>query len=224
VAATVVALAPRAPAQPANHAALTCRVDPAVELISVIAMLGRDDADRTLLDHAYGLEVREHFARFADHPAVRRAAAIAATGLEDFVAQVGSRIGPLPALADREPFYAIGDGPVSVPRDTIRALAAAARDFARRTSFAEFYYAHTPFYRALCDHVLGDTALADAPARVEQFFGMRSAAYEIVLMPLVPRLGVAPPGVRAGPRATLTAYVGHAGVRDSQPMFRVFSS
>ncbi|WP_158508648.1 DUF4932 domain-containing protein [Gemmatirosa kalamazoonensis] len=219
VGAARIALGQDAPPRPA--ATLTCRVDPAVELLSVLTTLAGPRGDRPPLAHAYAREALDRFGPYADHLAVRRAAAIADRGLEDFVAQVAARVGPPPGLVERPPIYAVGDGPVSVSADTIRALVAAARDFARRTSFMDFYREHAALYRTLCDRVLADSVLATAPTRVARFFGLSSAAYELVLMPLVPRLGVAPPGVRAGPRATLTAYVGPAGGRDGgDPVFR----
>jgi hypothetical protein len=227
-AAAVVALvagAGHAGAQPAvagadGRPALGCRVDPTVELLSVLMLLGGARHDRPLPDHEYAREALDRFGPYVEHPAVRRAGAFADRGFEDFVAQVGARLGPPPGLAERPPIYAVGDGPVSVSADTIRALVADARDFARRTSFGTFFDAHSALYRSLCERVLADSMVADAPARVERFFGTPAGRYELVLMPLVPRLGVAPPGVRAGPNTTLTAYVGPAGGRDGEPLFR----
>lgn len=189
-----------------------------MELVSTLVLLGA--RERPPIEHAYAAEAREHFAAFATHSAVRRATAIASRGFDDFVAQVAAHTGPPPALVERVRLHDVGDGRAAVPADTIRALVAAARDFARVTDFTTFFADHAAYYRSLCDRVLADTTLASVAAQTERFFGTKAAAYEIVLMPLVPRLGVAPAVVRAGPRATLTAYIGPAGAREGTPTFR----
>src|SRR5689334_12666232 len=78
-AAAVVALvagAGRAGAQPAvagadGRPALGCRVDPTVELLSVLMLLGGARHDHPLPDHDYAREALDRFGPYAEHPAVR---------------------------------------------------------------------------------------------------------------------------------------------------------
>jgi hypothetical protein len=212
--------APRADAQRAPTAAapFACRVDPTIELLSVIAVLAGQQ--RSGLDFAYRREVLAHFAPFAEHVAVQRARVLGGEGFDDFVAQVGARLGPPPALEQRFELRMVGEGPRGVRADSLRGLVTAARDFARTSDFTAFWRAHAGYYAELCTRVMADGAVARNAPRAAAYFGVGAASYEIVLMPLVPRLGVAGHREQSVERSRLTAFVGPAFVEGDEPRWR----
>lgn len=198
--------------------AVTCRVDPAVELMSTLAVLGGQH--RLATDYEYRREVLTRFGAFANHPAVRGAAVFTASGHDDFVALLGARVGPPPALAERGRLYPVGEGPGAIGIDSLRKFLVAARAFAAASDFATFHAEHAAFYADLCARLTADSTLGRTASRIASYFQERAASYEVVPMPLVPRLGVA--AHREGPVATarMTAFIGPATIDSGMPRFR----
>jgi len=160
--------------------AIDVRVDPRVELMSVIFRLaGNPEYNHHASASPYADEVAEHFGEFKDHPVVLAARNLRATrGVSyDAVISMAIHIDDAVSLAERAPFDAT---PTSLEgrwrADEARDFLQKARQFVKDSDFAQFTADHKQLYdeaASRMNNVVADNVRLEW---FEWFFGSRPGA------------------------------------------------
>ncbi|MBI3554146.1 MAG: DUF4932 domain-containing protein [Elusimicrobia bacterium] len=124
-------------------------VDPRIELLSAVWLLGGADAAAPVPDGAkdYAADIRKSFAPLAHHAAVERMARMVKGGSPEMFAQILLTLSDPPALSPLKRTYK--DGLASPDSPQAQAFLDELRDFAARSRFPEFYAAHRGEYSRL---------------------------------------------------------------------------
>lgn len=164
----------------ASAADLTARVDPRVELLSVIFRLaGNPEYNQPASNSPYSNDVAAHFGPHRDHPVVGMAQELRARrGISfDAVISLALHVEPPPTLKLRVPLTPWPETLDSrwTPADVNRFLDAA-RDFARVSDFAGFVAKHQRLYDEAAKRLTHQLASKDFVAWFDKFFGGRPTA------------------------------------------------
>jgi hypothetical protein len=176
---------PRAPAAVAPAVRIPVKVDPRVELMSILFRLaGNPEYGQGRVDR-YTRDVEARFGKLRDHPAVRTARNLRRwRGVSyDAVMNMAVHVTDPPALEEAVPFE---PRPASLesrwPVKGARRFLAEARDFAREAEFPAFFAAHREIYATATKRM---QAVLDQHARLDwfdTFFGARPGArFQVVL-------------------------------------------
>lgn len=173
-----------APAQPVQEPAapaLEVRVDPRVELLTLLARLCEFDEFRMpVAESAYARRVDEWFGPLEDHAVfsslsqLRRRRGVS----YDAIASLAMHLGPLPGLAELVPFDAAPErldarwGGVEA-----RAFLADLRDFVLESSAEEFFAGEREFYAEVERRLAARLAQSKALPWFDAVFGARTARY-----------------------------------------------
>jgi len=178
LAALALAAAPQEPASAAARVAV--RVDPRVELMTLIARLaGFQEFNMANSASPYATRVQEHFGPLAEHPVLDRLKALRATrGVSyDAISSLAVHLGPLPELVELAPFDA--------PPERLdarwggaeaRAFLAELRDFAQVSEAASFFAGEREFYAEVERRLAARLAESKALPWFDAFFGARGTA------------------------------------------------
>ena len=161
------------------------RVDPRVELFSILALLAGYEEYSAPLDTEYSRAVREHFGPFREHPAVARMlSARHWDGIShDSVINLAVHVTDPPLLAERISFdaHALDGGNHSLddrwsPR-AARQLLEDTRRFAFDSDFTGFWRAHRPTFEDV--EARFGALLADTPLLrwIDDFFGIEPGTH-----------------------------------------------
>jgi len=180
---------------------VTVRVDPRVELLSIVFRLAGNPEYGKGRVPAYTEAVEAHFGKFRKHDAVLIADALRKMGGVSYDAVAGMAV-HLKDVATLEPIMALDPWPVSLDRrwgtkkDVGRFLAALRR-FRDETKFVEFFAAQKPLYDLAVKRMTAVLAKDAGFEWFETFFGARPTA-EFALA-----LGMQNGGQCYGPRVVM---------------------
>jgi hypothetical protein len=169
----VMAAAPAPVTRPVLHG----RVDPRVELLSIIFRLaGNDEYNQPSSKSPYSADVEKHFGKFRGHPVVLKARELASNdGVSfDAVMSMAVHIDSVESLKERVPF----DSPDCKldkrwkPSEA-RTFLKLAHDFVKETDFQKFLDEHQPLYAEAAKRMDQFLAKNDTIAWFDSFFGAR---------------------------------------------------
>ena len=215
---------PPAPAQSQPVRLPPVRVDPRVELFSVMFRLAGNPEYSQGRVPAYTEAVDQHFARFRDHAAIKAARSLRGQhGIGfDAVAAMAIHVDAVPAL---QPLVPLSPLPPSLDARWQPKAAAEfldkARAFARDTGFVGFLAQHRPLF-AVAEERMAAVLAADAHLEwFDQFFGQRQGADFQLVLGMLNGGGCYGPRVRLGNgREQLYCVLGVWSVDDAgQPRF-----
>lgn len=181
-----VQTAPAAASRPAVAADLIVRVDPRVELLSIVFRLaGNPEYNMDNSNSPYAAAVEEHFGTFRDHPAVqlarqlRRERGISYDAVMNFAIHLESAIDPAPRTPlDPRP-------PLLEPRWTIEdaeKFIAALRQFVRDTDFKAFIESQHGRYEKSAARLAAIVHKRDFVGWFDRFFGARPrGSFQVVV-------------------------------------------
>ena len=165
--------------------ALQVRVDPRVELISIIFRLaGNPEYNRARID-SYARDVDKHFLPFKNHPVIELARKLRATRGVSYDAPMSLAVHLTDAfsLEEKIPFepHPVGlDGRWRLAE--VREFLKQARRFVRDTSFSEFIDAHQPLYDQTTQRMKATMARYGHLDWFDQFFGKSAGAdFHVIL-------------------------------------------
>jgi hypothetical protein len=175
--------------QPATPGELTARVNPSVELLSIVFRLaGNPEYNMPNSKSPYAEEVEKQFGRFRDHPVVqlarklRRDHGVSYDAVMSVAVHLDTRLsgeGP-GAQADVEFKPGLGAKPARLdPRweqEDAREFLKQLREFAREADFAGFATAHELFYKQAAGRLSSALAQRAPVAWFDRFFGARPRA------------------------------------------------
>jgi hypothetical protein len=207
------------PVQKTRHA-IEVRVDPRVELISVIQYTSRYRETFPFLLNAdpfpYREAVTSYFASYADHSVVKRFDEISSQPrMFNFMAPPTTMLYLRNDLTLRDDVV----WPEAVlqragGRESLEEFAAHLRGFCEATAFAGFYVAHAAYYERLVAAVIAKLGAKDYVRELEAFYGVHHSSYTLILVSLYGHVGFGPyldtlPGERQiynilGPQGILT--------------------
>jgi len=171
---------------PAPHQTLHSRVDPRVELLSLIFRLaGNPEYNLPNSKSPYSTDVETYFEKFREHPVVHKARELRTRSGVSFDAVMGMAvyIDNVQDLHERIPF----DSPACKldkrwRPDEARVFLKSARDFVRDSGFQKFLDAHQPLYTEAAQQMDRFLALHDPIAWFDSFFGARAnASFEVLI-------------------------------------------
>lgn len=173
------------PTPPSAHR-LEIELDPRVELLGLMRLMGRSDSRFDTLDFAYARRVREHFRAFAGHPALHRfAEADRALGGGDLPAWVLLHHAATADWPQIAPYPALVAELVPDPQAPER-LVEAVREFSRATDFFAFIAACTAEHDELISAIrreLGEGS--HLLGALEAYHGRGLPHYRVVAAPLL---------------------------------------
>lgn len=188
------------------------RVDPRIELMSIIQLL----ADYPVLspyESDYRERVRARFGPFADHPAVGTYRILYQQGLAfDRAPKFFVSLGPLPGLQlpDELP---PGLAERTLSTDSLAVFADRLAAFAEASDFERFFVEREEYYLGLLE-VTRERA-AEAATQLERYTGHELVGATVVLSPLLHDGGFA----MFGGTPQVQAFIGPSGVVDGGPDF-----
>jgi hypothetical protein len=162
-------------------------IDPRIELLAMVQLVSDYDSRTGLItdfSFKYKETMKQHFARYADHPAVKLFEKLSREDGFSFSNPPAAMLyfsNPPELKMVRE--Y---DGPLSdrIQKQNLDRFADELRDFAEDTNFSQFYLANEGFYNAILDR---SAALLENHSHVEElesYYGMKQNNYHIILSPL----------------------------------------
>lgn len=168
--------------------AVGVRVDPRIELLTVVQSLGSSTASLGLLnalESPYHRDVAEYFAGYSGHPAVACIDELAASGFNfDAPYQLMVELSNPPTLnplAGRLTDDVIERaGGVAPLEDCLVHM----RDFATRTRFISFFNAHRGSFDRAVEPLRQTMDEADYVGALEAYYGERQSSYTVILAPL----------------------------------------
>ncbi|MFO0829819.1 MAG: DUF4932 domain-containing protein [Phycisphaerales bacterium] len=180
----IVAVTFAAPIARGDDAALV-RVDPRVELLTIVARLsGADEYNMPNSRSPYSERVEKRFGPFRDHPAIRAYAALRADHGASFdaIPSLALHLDGVPTLKERMPF---DPRPARLDArwelEPTRAFIVQLRDFATVTKAAEFFADERAFYEKTEARLAALVKEADAVPWFDAFFGAKSGATYLVI-------------------------------------------
>lgn len=185
-ASTVLLLAPLAAAEPQR---LEARVDPRVELMSLIFRLaGNPEYNQPLAKSPYSDEVDAHFGKYRDHAVVVLARELRGkTGVSyDAVMSLAIHLDDTQSLKTRlplEPWPARLDK--RWPPDETGAFLEKARGFVQETGFNEFCEQHRKLYAASAERLTQKLNERNYVGWFDKYFGARPSAKFYVVVSLL---------------------------------------
>lgn len=161
-------------------------VDPRVELLSVLHMLGRPPEAASGPAPPYRRDAERWFSAFSTHAAVAQAAALrTGGGGVDLPAELVLRLSDPPDMYAPDPIpegYVVAAGGEEGVDRFIEAL----NDFARASRFTAFYNAHRAVYRDFAAQAEAEALASISPKAVRAYVGSpMSARYYFALAPLL---------------------------------------
>jgi hypothetical protein len=162
---------------------INIRVDPRIELLAVVQLLGKYDLINTF-EFPYKHDINKHFSAYKGHPAVNEFTGMRAQGFSfDAPPTAVLHLSNPPELNINPPFtdYLIqrAGGKEKLER-FIRNL----RDFARKTRFKAFFKSHHRTYSQMVERVKKKLEGVDYIGILEKYYGMKQRSYNIILVPL----------------------------------------
>jgi hypothetical protein len=212
------------PVQKTRHA-IEVRVDPRVELISVIQYTSRYRETFPFLLNAdpfpYREAVTSYFASYADHSVVKRFDEISSQPrMFNFMAPPTTMLYLRNDLTLRDDVV----WPEAVlqragGRESLEEFAAHLRGFCEATAFAGFYVAHAAYYERLVAAVIAKLGAKDYVRELEAFYGVHHSSYTLILVSLYGHVGFGPyldtlPGERQ-----IYNILGPQGIQAGIPVF-----
>jgi hypothetical protein len=181
---------PRAASAPAARPALRARVDPRIELMSIIFRLaGNPEYNMPCSASPYSYDVEKYFGPFSHHPAIRKAKELRnQRGIYfDAVTSIAVHVTDASELREKIPFDQ------SPPRLNPRWKPAEAREFldlvrqfVKDSDFAGFLDAHRPLYVASAIRMNEVLRRYDIRRWLDQYFGVQpDAQYGVIVGLLV---------------------------------------
>jgi hypothetical protein len=174
--------------------ALVVVVDPRIELLAAVQAIsdyGEWTGLITRYDFPYKQEVIAHFEPFREHRAVTLFETMAREGFS-FDAPVSAVLhhGGPPELA---PIAPCGEELIrrAGGQERLEAFFEALRDFAKASSFMDFYEAHQPFYETIARNVSAKVGAMDVDM-LEDYYGVKQHSYRIIPAPLFHSGGFGP--------------------------------
>ncbi len=177
------------PLQLSSADSLTARVDPRVELMSILFRLaGNPEYNMPISKSPYSKAVEAHFGEFGSHPVIRTARKLRARrGVSyDAVMSMAVHLVDTVELAEKVPF---DKKPPGLDRrwrlEEARDFLKKARDFVEKTKFNEFFKKHNALYEATANRMtkkLNERAYLDW---FDRFFGTRPGAKFYVIVGLL---------------------------------------
>ncbi|MCR4294390.1 MAG: DUF4932 domain-containing protein, partial [Elusimicrobia bacterium] len=161
-------------------------VDPRVELLSVLYMLGRPPEAVSGPTPPYRRDAERWFSAFSTHPAVALTAALRAGG--GGVALPAELVLRLSEPPDMYAVERIPEGYVEAAggEESVDRFIEALNDFARAGRFTAFYNAHRGVYRDFAAQAEAEALASISPKAVQAYVGSpMSARYYFVLAPLL---------------------------------------
>lgn len=198
------------------------QADPRIELLAAVQVLG-DYGKKTGLvtrfDLAYKREVKEYFAPFKDHAAVRKMEHLAQGGFSyDAPPAMMLYLGKPPKLKQETGFprylveRARGQHNLEEFRDYLR-------DFSEQSRFMDFFASHRAFYEQLTREAAGLVQGRDYIQTLENYFGVRQHSYTIILAPLFHPGGFAHLRERKGGQRDVFNICGPQAALGDRPVF-----
>ena len=223
-AGTVRAAAPPARARTPSGAAqkLDVSVDPRVELLSVVQLLGGYVMGASLINTdatAYRRDLDVYFAAHRGHPAVKMFAEMYPKGFAfDAPPEALLYFSNPPELTQRQPV------PDEIKRRAggerrLNEFVSALRDFARATRFMSFYNAHRREYLRMVEGMRANAKSIDLVGVLENYYGMRQHSYHVMLMPLAVELGYGVNVRRDDGALDVYQMIGRSSVKNGSPVF-----
>lgn len=197
-------------------------VDPRTELLSIVQYLSQyRDPNEPLIareQFRYRADVDAHFARFAEHPAVRMMTRLSKEGCSfSWPAVLVLRSDQnLRLRNDLKPtrYLDLACGSDRQLQDLTDEL----RSFSEQTRFAAFFKAERAFYSEL-EKELAANLDRDYVRELENFYGVRYSGYDIILVPLYGPVGYGPVLETTRGEKHIYAILGTHSVREGRPRF-----
>ncbi len=182
--------ATRAVSAPAARPALRARVDPRIELMSIIFRLaGNPEYNMPCSTSPYSYEVEKHFGRFVSHPAIRKAQELRNRRRIVFDAVPSIAVHVIDALELKEKVPLDPPPPRLDPRwkpAEAREFLELVRQFVKDSDFAGFVEAHRPLYLASAIRMNEVLRRYDIRRWLDQYFGVQpDAQYGVIVGLLV---------------------------------------
>lgn len=201
---------------------LEVSVDPRIELLSVVQLLGGYVIGASLINTdatAYRRDLDIYFAAHRGHPAVKMFAEMYPKGFT-FSAPPNALLyfSDPPELVQQRP----------VPDDIkkraggeqrLNQFIGALRDFARATKFMSFYNAHRKDYQRMVEGMRSNAKSLDLVGVLENYYGMRQHSYNVMLMPLAIELGYGVNVRRDDGTLDIYQMIGRSSVKQGAPVF-----
>jgi tetratricopeptide (TPR) repeat protein len=172
--------------RPSASVEIVMKVDPRVELLSVLHLLGRGPGAKAGPASAYRQDAERWFAGFSTHPAVAQTASLLGRDRRvNLPAELILRLSEPPDLYAQDPipggYLDAAGGEEAVDR-FIEALGA----FARASRFMDFYAAHREDHEAFAVRAESEALASISPKAVQAYVGSAlSARYYFPLAPLL---------------------------------------
>ncbi|ACB75556.1 DUF4932 domain-containing protein [Opitutus terrae] len=204
-----------------SEAGITVAIDPRVELVAVTQHLS-GYAERSQrfkgrindFDHPYLNALRQHFAGFKEHEAIKRLAALRVGGSDPMGIAVqlsDPNDVALQGALDRE---IVGSEPAEVD-----AYVAALRTFARDAAFMDFYTANAASRAAMVEDFKQSIDLHAIATETGRYCGAQPARYTIILAPLLGRTSFGPNVTTPDGTKVFYAILPASGVADGHLVF-----
>ncbi len=163
---------------------VTIRVDPRIELLTAVQLLGGSQRVNGL-SQPYRSNLLAYLEPFRDHRAVQLLSQMEARGFSfDAPPALMLHLTEPPELGVREPYssYLLQR---AGGRERLDELVAALRDFARAARFSEFLEANRGMLGAMERSVTSQLDGIDYIGKLEDYYGQRRGAYAVVVAPLL---------------------------------------
>jgi hypothetical protein len=172
----------------ADHS-LRITVDPRMELLSVVQILG-DYGQRTSLishyDFPYKEDVKKYFAPYKDHPAVKLFNELSSSS---YSFRFSTPPTAMLYLSDPPDLRVQSKLPKAIfslsgGKTRLEQFFESLRDFARTSNFTAFFEAHRDFYAKIVANAYGQLNGINVVAALEDYFGTPKGSYNIIIVPL----------------------------------------
>jgi hypothetical protein len=178
-----------------SHDSVNVVVSPAIELMAIVQTVGAYQTTFPFLMSAdtcsYRKDVERAFGPYAHHPAVamverlsRRPRKLNFSAPSAIMLYTDDSLTVRRDLVFDEFVLSRIDG-----MDSLRVFLDLLKDFARISSFNDFFLSHSAFYQQEIDSTIGEMDSVNYVRQLEAFYGRRLLSYNIVLVPLYSFVG-----------------------------------
>jgi hypothetical protein len=162
-------------------------IDPRIELLAMVQLVSDYDSRTGLItdfSFKYKETMKQHFARYADHPAVKLFEKLSREDGFSFSNPPAAMLyfsNPPELKMAQEYDKQLSD---LTQKQNLNRFADELRDFAEDTNFSQFYLANEGFYNAILDRSAALLKNHSYVKELESYYGMKQNSYHIILSPL----------------------------------------
>ena len=206
-----------------QHKKINVRVDPRLELLSIVQYLSGYDKAKALLtklDFEYKKDIEKHFSKYKTHAAVKIFENIGVNGSFDYSAPPTAML-HLSSPPDLEIQVPVTD--VILKRaggkKNMDQFITELRDFAIESNFMDFYNRHISLYEIIQNDVKRKLEGVNTIEALEKYFGIKNHSYNILVVPLFHGGGYGPRVKRSDGKLDVFYIGGPRKVENDTPVF-----